>query len=140
MVVPVFGDQPSNALEAERRGYGIAIPLPELTEDKLFNAIKEILDNPSYARRAQEHGTMLMDEMTKPLDRAVWWIEYALRYPGMKHMRSPVHDLHWTQYFLLDVIGFIALVVTIVLFIVVKTLSCCCRMCFGKSGKKVKTN
>ena len=133
----MFGDQPSNALEAERRGYGISLPLPELTADKLYNAVTKVLEDPSYTERAQEFGTLLMDEMTKPLDRAVWWIEYALRYPGMKHMRSPVHDLHWTQYFLLDVISFLAVVVFTVMFIVYSVFKFCLRKIFG-FGSKVK--
>ena len=69
-------------MEAERRGYGINIPFPELTEDKLSAAINEILSNSSYQLRAEEHGKLVMDEMTKPLERAVWWMEYAMRYPG----------------------------------------------------------
>ena len=69
-------------MEAERRGYGINIPFPELTEDKLSAAIDEILRNSSYKLRAKEHGRLVMDEMTKPLERAVWWMEYAMRYPG----------------------------------------------------------
>ena len=69
-------------MEAERRGYGINIPFPELTEDKLSAAIDEILSNSSYKLRAKEHGRLVMDEMTKPLERAVWWMEYAMRYPG----------------------------------------------------------
>jgi glucuronosyltransferase len=81
---------------------------------------------------------MLMDQMTQPLDRAVWWIEYAMRYPGMKHMRSPVHDLHWTQYFLLDVIAFILLVVISVIAIFVTCCKCCYRKCC--SSNKVKSD
>ena len=69
-------------MEAERRGYGINIPFPELTEEKLSAAIDKILNNCSYKSRAEEHGRLVMDEMTKPLERAVWWMEYAMRYPG----------------------------------------------------------
>ena len=73
-------------MEAERRGYGINIPFPELTEDKLSAAIDEILSNSSYKLRAEEHGRLVMDEMTKPLERAVWWMEYAMRYPGSSYL------------------------------------------------------
>jgi len=44
-------------------------------------------NDPKYSRRAKEHGSLLMDDITKPLDRAIWWLEYAMRYPGMKHLR-----------------------------------------------------
>ena len=80
--IPVLGDQPGNSLEAEKKGYGINIPIFELTEEKLSNAIKKILANDSFANRAKEHGTLVMDQITQPIDRAVWWIEYAMRHKG----------------------------------------------------------
>ena len=75
-----------------------------------------------------------MDEMTKPLDRGVWWIEYALRYPGLKHMKSPVHDLTFVQFYLLDVFAFLF----IILFTILYTFVLCCKCCCGKKGSKSK--
>ena len=86
VVIPVFGDQPANGLEAERRGYGISIPLPDLTSENLFEAVSKILTDPKYTLKAQEHGQLVMDELTTPLERAIWWIEYAIRYPGMHYI------------------------------------------------------
>ena len=80
--IPVLGDQPGNSLEAEKKGYGINIPIYELTEEKLSTAIQEMLANDSFAKRAKEHGTLVMDQITQPIDRAVWWIEYAMRHKG----------------------------------------------------------
>ena len=132
--MPIFGDQPANAYEAQHRGYGIAIPLPDLTSDKLYHAVNEVLTNASYASTAQTYGRMVMDQMTSPLERAVWWMEYALRYPGMKHMKSPVHDLHWTQYFLLDILAFFIVLLGLLGAIVFNLCRCCFRMC----GRKIK--
>jgi len=136
VVIPIFGDQPSNALEAQRRGYGISIPFPQLTAEKLSNAINTILTDPSYTKRAIEHGTLVVDEMVKPLDRGVWWIEYALKYPGLPHMRSPVHDLNFVQYFLLDVIAFLVGIIALIVFITLQICKCCCCK---KSSQKTKT-
>ena len=136
MIIPIFGDQYGNANEAERRGYGISVPLYELTEERLYDAMTKVLNDPAYAERAREHGTLVTDEITKPLDRAIWWLEYAMRHPGMNHMRSPVHDLHWTQYFLLDVIGFFVVILAIVTAVAVLACKCCCRLC---CAKKLKT-
>jgi len=86
-IVPVFGDQPANGKEAELKGYGLSLSLNDITEDKLFAMIEKVLTDPKYTQRAQKHGTLLMDDLTHPLDRAVWWIEYALRYPGVEHYR-----------------------------------------------------
>lgn len=125
--MPVFGDQPSNAIEAERRGYGLNIPISSVTTENLLEAVNQILADPKFTQKAQDYGNMVTDQMTRPLERAVWWIEYAMRYPGMQHMRSPVHDLHWTQYFLLDVIAFIVGIVIFLSYIIWSCCKCCCR-------------
>ena len=41
-----------------------------------------MLGNDSFVLRAKEHGALVMDQITNPLDRAVWWIEYAMRQKG----------------------------------------------------------
>ena len=127
IVIPVFGDQPSNGLEAQSRGYGISIPLPELTTENLQEAVDRVLSDPTFSQKAQEHGAMVMDQINTPLERAVWWLEYAMRYPGMKHMRSPVHDLHWTQYLLLDVIAFFIGIFLILCGTCFSVCKCFCR-------------
>jgi hypothetical protein len=99
-----------------------------LTSEKLLTAVNKVLSDPIYTQKAQESGQILMDQQTMPLDRAVWWMEYAMRYPGMKHMRSPVHDLHWTQYFLLDVITFLIFIAIVVTGVFVT----CCKCCFRR--------
>ena len=43
---------------------------------------RKVLDDPKYTQRARDHGDLLKDEINKPLDRAIWWLEYALRHPG----------------------------------------------------------
>ena len=90
--IPIFGDQPGNSYEAEVKGYGIDIHISDLTEEKLSNAIQEILSTDKFAKRAEEHGTLVMDQITNPLDRAVWWIEYAMRHKGKieKHNQEKI--------------------------------------------------
>lgn len=56
-------------------------------------------------------------EPVRSRDRAVWWVEYVLRHKGAKHFRSAALDLHWTQYFLLDVLA-----VTLVSIAVITTM------------------
>jgi glucuronosyltransferase len=90
VIVPVFADQPANAKEAEIKGFGLSLPLMDITTEKLYYIIQKVLTNPRYSQRAKEHGSLLMDDITNPLDRAVWWIEYALRHPGVEHLRWAV--------------------------------------------------
>lgn len=43
---PVFGDQPQYAARAQRDGYALHLDWQTLTEDLLYNSIKEIVTNP----------------------------------------------------------------------------------------------
>ena len=74
------------------------------------------------------------DQPVKPLDRAVFWIEFVMRHKGAKHLRPAAHDLTWFQYHSLDVIGFLLACVATVIFIIMK----CCLFCFWKIARKGK--
>lgn len=39
----------------------------------------------------------------KPMDRAIYWVEYVLRHKGASHLTSSCVPLSFTQYFLIDV-------------------------------------
>jgi len=61
--MPVLGDQFANAREAERVGFGKALPFHQMTEDNLYETILEVLTNPSYAAVADRHGSLLVDQL-----------------------------------------------------------------------------
>jgi glucuronosyltransferase len=47
---------------------------------------------------------MFRDQPETPLQRAIYWTEYVLRYDGAPQMRSASLDLTWYQRNLLDVL------------------------------------
>ena len=59
-----------------------------------------------------------------------------LRYPHNRDMRSPVHDLYWFQYFLLDVIGAIIVILVTIIFILIECLKICYKQCKLSKTKK----
>jgi len=63
LVISVFGDQPSNGEEANHKGYGIHIPFPEITVEKLQTAINKLLNDPKYSNKAKQLGQLLTDEV-----------------------------------------------------------------------------
>jgi glucuronosyltransferase len=77
-------------------------------------------------------------QIDKPLDRAAWWIEHLIRHPNLvDHMRSPVHDLHWYQFYLLDVMALLAGAAFAIILVIYNLLSCICG-CGKKSNEKNK--
>ena len=127
-------DGPANALDLERMGLAEVISYYEVDEENLLTAVKKVLEDPIYTENARKFGNLLTDQINKPLDRAVWHIEHLIRHPGMiEHIRPPVHDLAWYQYFMLDVLAFLLSLLLLFLFIIYKLVSWVC--CWGAKTK-----
>jgi len=80
----------------------------------------------------RKYSALSKDTPDKPLDRAVWWTEYVLRHNGARHLRSSVMDLTWYQYLLLDVIGFLSLLILVLpylTYIIIQRIFCCLMNC-----------
>ena len=89
----------------------------------------------SYKEKAMWLSTIQRNQPIKPLDRAIFWIEFVMRHKGAKHLRPAAHNLTWFQYHSLDVIGFLLACVATVVFVITK----CCLVClwkFAKTGKE----
>lgn len=74
------------------------------------------------------------DRQVKPLDNAIYWVEYVIRHNGAKHLRVPYLELTWYQYYLLDVFLFIFAAIFAVIFVIKKTVCYLSRT--GKSKTK----
>ena len=86
-----------------------------------------MLINPRYQSSVSELSSLILDQPQHPLDRAVWWLEYLLRHPANTRMKPYTHNLHWFQYFLLDILAVVIILFSILSFILYKLISCCCR-------------
>jgi len=58
----------------------------------------------------------------KPMDRAIYWVEYVLRHNGSSHLKSNSIALNNTQYFSIDICFVIISTITIMIFIVVNMI------------------
>lgn len=58
----------------------------------------------------------MKDQPQDGLEKAIWWIEYVIRHKGAKHLRSTAVDLPWWQYLMLDVLGFILVIILTIIF------------------------
>ena len=48
LAMPIFADQPDNAARIVERGLGLSIDRHTVTEKKVTEAIRKILDDPKY--------------------------------------------------------------------------------------------
>ncbi|XP_044082119.1 UDP-glucuronosyltransferase 2B31-like isoform X1 [Neovison vison] len=135
--IPLFADQPDNLAHMKAKGAAVSLDFQTLSSTDLLNALRMVINNPSYKENAMRLSRIHHDQPIKPLDRAAFWIEFVMRHKGAKHLRPASHDLTWFQYHSLDVIGFLLACVAAAIFVTTR----CCLFCyrkFAKTGKKEK--
>ncbi|XP_072513407.1 UDP-glucuronosyltransferase 2A1-like isoform X8 [Salminus brasiliensis] len=138
--VPLFADQPDNLLHMKTKGAAVIVDFNKMETKDLKEALTEVITNPSYKESIMRLSRIHHDQPMKPLDQAVFWIEFVMRNKGAKHLRVEAHNLTWYQYHCLDVAAFLLSVVALVVFIFVKTckwLFCkCCRRSSSSKSKR----
>lgn len=95
-----------------------------------------------YKANVQRVSSLLKDQSVAPLDKVVFWLEYVIRHKGAPHLKSAAEHLNFFQYFLVDVLGFVALVFAIILGLIYFVVRMCLRLVCQKIPKlqKVKKN
>uniref|UniRef100_A0A8C8TME6 UDP-glucuronosyltransferase n=1 Tax=Peromyscus maniculatus bairdii TaxID=230844 RepID=A0A8C8TME6_PERMB len=136
--IPLFADQPDNINHMVAKGAAVRVDLDTLSTTDLLTALRTIINDPSYKENAMRLSRIQHDQPMKPLDRAIFWIEYVIRNKGAKHLRVAAHDLTWFQYHSLDVLGFLLACVVTVMLIIMKCCLFCCRKTANMGKKKRK--
>ncbi|XP_021081730.1 UDP-glucuronosyltransferase 2A2 isoform X2 [Mesocricetus auratus] len=133
--LPMFADQPDNIAHMKAKGAAVEVDMNTMTSVDLLNALRTVINVPSYKENAMRLSRIHHDQPVKPLDRAVFWIEFVMRHKGAKHLRVAAHDLSWFQYHSLDVIGFLLACMASAVFLVAKSCLFVFQK-FVKTGKK----
>ncbi|KAK3509258.1 hypothetical protein QTP70_027040 [Hemibagrus guttatus] len=130
--LPLFADQPDNLNHMKTKGAAVMLDFNKMDSKDLKQAVNDVINDPSYKQSITKLSRIHHDQPMKPLDQAVYWIEFVMRHKGAKHLRVEAHNLTWYQYHCLDVAAFLLSVIALVMFIFVKT----CRWVFRKCCKK----
>ncbi|CAH0555378.1 unnamed protein product [Brassicogethes aeneus] len=141
LTIPIFGDQKMNANQMIQHGFGQSISYEDLNEENnIRTAINEMLTNTKYKNNAKQRSKIMHDQPNKPMDTAIFWIEYVIRHNGAPHLRTAGLDLAWYQYISLDVYAFVISVSILVVLILSKLFKICCRKTKTKTDKVKKNN
>ncbi|TWW54935.1 UDP-glucuronosyltransferase 1-10, partial [Takifugu flavidus] len=79
-----------------------------MTEEIFFQGIQEVLNDPSYRMNMQRLSRLHRDAPMKPIDSALFWIEFVMRHKGAAHLRTESYRLPWYSYHSVDVMLFLA--------------------------------
>lgn len=82
-----------NCQRAVSAGVAERLNFNDLSVERIRTTVLKVLQTPSYKENMMRRSQIFRDQETKPLDRALWWIEYALRHPNVATMKSPTIEL-----------------------------------------------
>ncbi|XP_050694529.1 UDP-glucosyltransferase 2-like [Eriocheir sinensis] len=129
LALPLAFDQPRNAHRMAKNGYGLVLHWNELSVEALLEAVNTLLYNPKYREKLQAVSQALQDQKETPAERAIWWVEYAIRHKGAPYMVYAGKRLHYLQYVMADVVVFWLTVLVSWLLLSVYCLRRCIQWC-----------
>ncbi|CAN9510832.1 unnamed protein product [Ophioblennius macclurei] len=135
--LPLLFDQPDNFFRMEARGVAKVLDFGSLNQENFLEAVKEVLYNPSYNEKMKELSSLHRDQPMKPMELAMFWIEFVMRHKGAAHLRTESYKMSMIQFYSIDVVGFLLLLLLLTFTVFVYMLRLIWRNLCSKS--KVKT-
>uniref|UniRef100_A0A803JDQ4 UDP-glucuronosyltransferase n=1 Tax=Xenopus tropicalis TaxID=8364 RepID=A0A803JDQ4_XENTR len=133
--IPLF-DQFENILRLKTKGAAILLEnLADINSEEIFSAVRLIIDDPSYGAAMKHLSKLHRDTPIAPLNAAVFWTEFTMRHGGAGHLQAVGNNLPWYQYYLLDVIAFLAFIAIICISLLYKFLKAIFRKCCSRKKK-----
>ncbi|CAL8349765.1 unnamed protein product [Merluccius merluccius] len=125
--LPLVFDQHDNLFKMEFRGACKILNIFTINRDSFLQGIEEVIHEPSYRMNMQRLSSLHRDQPMKPLDHAIFWIEYVIRNKGAAHLRSESYTMPWYSYHSVDVILFLLGILLIMILTFVAFVK---RLCF----------
>lgn len=88
--------------------------------------------NCSYRENIAEMSRNFRDQKEKPLERAIWWIEWSMRHPTADYIRSPVLKHGQIAGNSFDLIAVLTVATILIGLILWKCLMALGRLCVGR--------
>ncbi|XP_060926798.1 UDP-glucuronosyltransferase 2A2-like [Limanda limanda] len=125
--LPLLFDQPDNFFKMKVRGVAKVMDIATVNRENFLEALEEVLHEPSYRENMRKLSNLQRDQPIKPMDRAMFWIEFVMRHKGAPHLRTDSYKMSMVQYYSIDVIACLLAVglAAFTLFIAVIKFLCC---------------
>ncbi|NP_001035435.1 UDP glucuronosyltransferase 5 family, polypeptide B6 precursor [Danio rerio] len=140
--VPIIGfglifDQPDNLSKMRVRGAAKNVDFATMDKESFLKTVKEVLYNPTYRENMQRLSRLHKDVPVKPLDNAIFWIEFVMRHKGAAHLRTESNKMPWYSYHSVDVILVLISAVSLIILTIFAVIRYfCCRICMKKTKSK----
>ncbi|XP_038131422.1 UDP-glucuronosyltransferase 2C1-like [Cyprinodon tularosa] len=105
--LPLMFDQQDNFFRMASRGVAKVLDYGTVNKEIFLEGLKEVLYEPSYREKMKKLSSLQRDQPMKPLDRAIFWIEFVMRHKGAAHLRTESYKMSKIQYYSIDVLAFL---------------------------------
>lgn len=103
------------------KGIASRMDVKTITSDNLYEKLNEMLSNPMYKENMKTISKCFKDQKEIPRERALWWIEWALRNPKSLILNRG-KALNFFQIQSIDVISTLTVVALTIMYIVMLLL------------------
>ncbi|KAJ7993984.1 hypothetical protein DPEC_G00261240 [Dallia pectoralis] len=121
--LPLVFDQPDNLNRMRVKGVAKIVDIATINRDIFLEALKAVLYEPSYRDNMQKLSRLHRDQPMKPLDSAMFWIEFVMRNKGAAHLRTESYKMSWFSYHSVDVIATLLAVLLLIISVFIFGLS-----------------
>ncbi|CAG0922862.1 unnamed protein product, partial [Notodromas monacha] len=121
-------EQRMNIHKVVRDGIGISLSWANLTTASIINAVNALTSpNNRFKKNILRKSRLMKNQMTSPLDRAIWWLEFVAREKDTRLLRPAIRDMPSYQVHLVDVASFLVILLVLHLCGIGLTLLFYCR-------------
>ncbi|CAD6195441.1 unnamed protein product [Caenorhabditis auriculariae] len=127
ITIPLFGDQPKNAMLAKKHGFAVEIKKGTLNKENIVKEIRAVLTDDSYSRNVKRLSAMTRSKPIPPATLLVRWTEFLAEFKTLDNLIPAGQKLNFFQYHSLDVMAFLLAAILLILFIlykIVKFVAC----------------
>ncbi|KJH45031.1 UDP-glucoronosyl and UDP-glucosyl transferase [Dictyocaulus viviparus] len=122
ITIPLFGDQPKNAKVAEKHKFTVNLRKSDINADNIVNALNKLLNDESYSQNVKRLSRMVEKKPVKAEHLLVSWAEFVAEFKTLKNLVPAGNELNFIQYHSLDVIAFLLIIITLIVYISSKFL------------------
>lgn len=138
VVMPFYCDQHLVADRSVRQEVAVKIDFRTLEVENFKASILEILENEKYSKKIEKLSKAFRDTPKKPLDTAIWWIEYVIRNPDAEHFKTPSLKLGWFVSGSYDIILTLVILFHVSIYAIYKFFRLISRFFLPPETKKLK--
>ncbi|KAH8374725.1 hypothetical protein KR200_004615, partial [Drosophila serrata] len=121
--MPVFFDQFRNLEVLLEDGAALQVSINSLTTKDFMEALDSLINVPSYRENSLAISKRFRDQPMHPMDVAIYWTEYIIRYRGANHLRVCPSHIRLVEYYAVDKFLMVGIRLSLVVVIVFMALS-----------------